>query len=86
MKAISIETRKEKINYTIGRNLTSAKIEKKVYVLFENGSSKKLHSLCSEIGNKFGWSEAEKIKKSTSEKNIISFINKYESFISQFVS
>ena len=85
MKATSIETRKERINYTIGRNLTSAKIEKRVYVLFENGSEIKLHSICSEIGNEFGFSEADKIKKSTSEKTIINFINKYESFVSKYI-
>ena len=86
MKAIKIETRKDVINYTIGRNLSTQKIEKNIYVVFENSASMKLYSICSEIGNNFGWSDADKMKKSKSEKNIIEFVNKHESFISKYIS
>jgi hypothetical protein len=86
MKAIKIENRKELKTYTIGRNCTSQKIETSVFVIFENNASMKLQAICREIGNHFGWSEADKMKKSKSEKTIIEFINKYQSFVSKYIS
>jgi len=86
MKAIKIENRKELKTYTIGRNCTTQQIEKSIFVVFENNASMKFQSLCSEIGNEFGWSEAQEMKKSKSEKTIIEFINKYQSFVSKYIS
>jgi hypothetical protein len=86
MKAIKIENRKELKTFTFGRNCTTQQFENSVFVIFENTASMKLHSLCSEIGNHFGWSEADKIKKSKSEKTIIEFINKYQSFVLKYIS
>jgi len=86
MKAIKIENRKELKTFTFGRNCTTQQIENSIFVIFENNASMKLHSLCSEIGNQFGWSEADKMKKSKSEKTIIEFINKYQLFVLQYIS
>ena len=86
MKAVKIESRKEVKTFTIGRNCTSQKIEKNIFVIFEYNASIKLQSLCSEIGNTFGFGDADKMKKSKSEKNIIDFINQYESFVLKYIS
>ena len=86
MKATSIEIKKELVTYENGRNYYSKKIDTYVYVIFENNASIRLCTLCSEIGNTFGWSEADKMKKSKSEKKIIQFINKYEDFVLTYIS
>ena len=85
MKTITkVSLEKVERTYTMGFNYVAKVTELERIVYFDNGCKFKVSPLLSEIGNNGldSWNNIEKIKRSTSNKNICNylsnFINKLE--------